>query len=293
MAFSKTCPVCGHTFTCDYSGRKYCSKQCFAQSLATLTPIQCANCGKLFQPPSRREKFCSPQCVAQELSQRFRKRVTLTCQTCGKSYEQIPSLANTSKYCSRECQGAAKSKSGRVTMTCKVCGKEFDRLVSRAGDCCSYECQGVASRTRFTRNCEVCGQPFEVMPKDSDSARYCSIECKQEAWIGQVRPYIGKRGPTQPEKDVQKTLEQLKVDYVSQVTIGRYLVDFLLPDKQIVIEVDGDYWHSLPESQKRDAQKDKYLSRSGYTVVRITETETKQSEMLPSLIAERIKLNEL
>lgn len=293
MPHTKTCPTCGNAFTSNDRRSKYCCKECFIQSLTTLTPIECSYCGKIFRPPSSREKFCSTECVAQDLSRRFRKRVTLICQHCGQSYEQKPSLAQTSKYCSRECQGAAKSKSGRVTLACKVCGKEFDRLVSRAGDCCSYECQGVANRTRFTRNCEVCGQPFEVMPKDSNSARYCSIECKQEAWIGQVRPYIGKRGPTQPEKDVQNALDQLKLDYVAQVPIGRYLVDFLLLDKQIVIEVDGDYWHSLPESQKRDAQKDKYLSRSGYTVVRITETETKQSEMLPGLIAERIKPNGL
>lgn len=65
------------------------------------------------------------------------------------------------------------------------------------------------------------------------------------------------------------------ITYEPQKPIGRYIVDIYIPGCSLVIECDGDYWHSLPESQKRDRRKDAWLRRHGYQVVRLPEHEIK------------------
>jgi very-short-patch-repair endonuclease len=53
------------------------------------------------------------------------------------------------------------------------------------------------------------------------------------------------------------------------------VVDALIPGAKIVIECDGDYWHGLPDIQKRDERKDKYLKSRRYHVLRFRESELK------------------
>lgn len=53
----------------------------------------------------------------------------------------------------------------------------------------------------------------------------------------------------------------------------RMYPDFVFKDKKIVIEVDGEYWHSLPGVAEKDIKKTQLLERNGYTVLRFTGTE--------------------
>ena len=62
-------------------------------------------------------------------------------------------------------------------------------------------------------------------------------------------------------------LKQLPVTVHRQKTIGNYIVDFYIASYQIVIEVDGSQ-HYKTEHHKKEAQRDKYLSDVGCTVLR-------------------------
>ena len=67
-------------------------------------------------------------------------------------------------------------------------------------------------------------------------------------------------------------LERRGVTFVKQQVIdGIWVVDALIPGARIVIECDGEYWHSLPEMQKRDKKKDAYLRSRKYKVFRFPE----------------------
>lgn len=59
--------------------------------------------------------------------------------------------------------------------------------------------------------------------------------------------------------------------FCEQKRIGSYPCDFFLTSYNIIIEADGDYWHSLPKNQERDERKDRYLSGRGYIVIRLPE----------------------
>ncbi len=51
---------------------------------------------------------------------------------------------------------------------------------------------------------------------------------------------------------------------------GRYRVDFILKDARLIIELDGHLYHSTKDQLERDAIRQRYLTRAGYSVIRFT-----------------------
>lgn len=107
------------------------------------------------------------------------------------------------------------------------------------------------------------------------------------------------------EKFARDFLDKLKVNYVYQFkaeSIGRYY-DFYLPDNQLIIEIDGDYWHSkglvyeeMTPTQKRnrrvDKQKDHWALINGIPILRIWESDiNKHPEKVMEVLKERLYLS--
>ena len=59
----------------------------------------------------------------------------------------------------------------------------------------------------------------------------------------------------------------------TQVQFGSSTLDIWFPGTRIVVEFDGDYWHSLPRMVAKDARKDAALFCAGYSVVRVLQSE--------------------
>jgi len=78
---------------------------------------------------------------------------------------------------------------------------------------------------------------------------------------------------TTPELAMMDILDDVGVEYNEQASIGAYRVDFLLPNHNIVLEVDGDYWHNLPGAKERDELRDVTIMEKGYDVIRFWESE--------------------
>ena len=57
-----------------------------------------------------------------------------------------------------------------------------------------------------------------------------------------------------------------------QVQIGPYCVDFACHHAKLVIEVDGET-HYLPGAQHKDAERDLFLRRQGYAVLRFSNSD--------------------
>ena len=88
--------------------------------------------------------------------------------------------------------------------------------------------------------------------------------------------------PTSIERAVSSVLSALKVEFLAEHRIGPYLVDFYLPAKQLIVECDGSYWHSLPNVKERDARRDEWLRALGYTVLRLPEPDIRSgAAMVP------------
>ena len=83
------------------------------------------------------------------------------------------------------------------------------------------------------------------------------------------KAHKNKQFPTEAEAYLWNFLsgKQLGVKFNRQHIIGDYIVDFVCLEKQLVIEVDGDY-HYEEEQMNLDSERTIELSRMGFQVIR-------------------------
>ena len=85
-------------------------------------------------------------------------------------------------------------------------------------------------------------------------------------------------GFTSIEKKVYEELERRKILFESQKTINnKFIVDVYIPSLNLIIECDGDYWHSLEKTVKKDKSENAYLKKCGYNLLRWSEKDIKQN----------------
>jgi len=95
--------------------------------------------------------------------------------------------------------------------------------------------------------------------------------------------------PTKIEIKTANFLKEQNIEFIQQYLVsGRMLFDFYIPMCNLIIEVDGDYWHSLEKSIKRDKSKSAYLKAIGINLLRVTETEV-NNDTFKEKILNRIK----
>jgi GNAT superfamily N-acetyltransferase len=63
--------------------------------------------------------------------------------------------------------------------------------------------------------------------------------------------------PSSLEIQFAEILKEFKIEFETQVPLGPYLFDFKIGN--ILIEIQGDYWHSLPRAVIRDKAKSSYI----------------------------------
>lgn len=98
-------------------------------------------------------------------------------------------------------------------------------------------------------------------------------EKRRECGVLGVLSFSNKKR-TSIEIKMAKELSNRGIKYIEQYNLGdKFLLDFLLPEYGIVIECDGDYWHNLPKSIKRDKAKNAYVKTCGYSLYRFWEHE--------------------
>jgi very-short-patch-repair endonuclease len=62
-----------------------------------------------------------------------------------------------------------------------------------------------------------------------------------------------------------------------QHPVGKYRLDFAIPDKRIAIELDGHEYHKTRYQRTHDAKRDRWLYGQGWHVLRFTGTEIHQN----------------
>ena len=80
--------------------------------------------------------------------------------------------------------------------------------------------------------------------------------------------------PTSIEKKVYDYLILKGIIFERQKLInGKFLVDAYIPSLNLVIEADGDYWHTLDRVVKKDKAENAYLTKCGFSLLRLSETD--------------------
>ena len=149
--------------------------------------------------------------------------------------------------------------------TCLECNKKIMKFKSQAGKrpFCSVSC----SRKYYTR---------EENRTDAIKAKLvnANVDIRKKISAGQAIAF--KDRTSKLEKAIFNEVKTLYPNAEHSKAIGYYVVDIAI-DK-LIIEVQGDYWHNIPQVAKRDKRKNKYLSNLGYTIVYIWEHEWHESK---------------
>lgn len=268
--YDHVCEVCGKSFQTRKPIQQYCSRDCANRAKRTgANPHYqhiCRYCGKEWTDYYPVRTHCSRKCRDDEK----RNCITLTCEVCQTPFTAKAYRTNIARFCSRKCMYTAKRT--KVTLICSICGGEYRRDPTRAKQSryCSPECQAKGysihrAGPRIARVCEFCGEPYKVKPSSIARARFCSASCRS-SWV--VRNF---HGPTSIERAIDALLDEMGIPHEAQKPIGKYLCDFFVPRRRLVIECDGEYWHGNFERIHRDVVKDAWLKSKGYRVLRLPE----------------------
>jgi len=105
---------------------------------------------------------------------------------------------------------------------------------------------------------------------------------KQKRLIASAKKMSNKM--TAPERVFADMMKELGVEFESQKVIENKIYDFYIPSKNMIVEVDGDYFHANPliyESEdlnkmqvrnvKNDAYKDVLAKGRGFELERVWE----------------------
>jgi len=250
--------------------------------------IRCLNCNKKFKTlKCQKRKFCSRACYFIFLKKKA-KRIKNKCLFCKKVFYDFKKR----KFCSKKCYINAlkngyviKEAKSLKEYKCLYCGKIFKDWRERKF--CSWQCylQGIKKYPYLASNwknkvqvfvCKVCGKEF----KSREERFYCSREC-----------YLKSFSSTLEEK-IKNLLDLLKIDYIQQWRYRRWVVDFYLPYFKLIIECDGDYWHSKPETISKDKKRDEFFISLGYRILRLKEHEIKYKiDKCKEKILEKIGVN--
>lgn len=252
---NKTCPVCLSVFYAQKSradAAVYCSKKCKGVA-SRLDKKECAFCKSLFKPKT---------------------------------------TASGQKYCSKDC--FSKSRITRQSVPCGHCGKPIlvTQCAKRNVNYCSVGCHNKAQSQKDSYVCLQCGNTFYWSPsRAKQQPKYCGVECRTKSpeWrqhmIQSNLVQQHKKGLNNLELLGQKILQDIGVPFQEQfLMFDKFLVDVFLPDYNIVIQWDGDYWHGYngakderqKNRQKLDKSQDAYMRKSGVKVLRFWEHEVKK-----------------
>lgn len=268
-----------------------------------MVKLECPTCGNEFEKSEsyirakQKERgqtvfYCSRECGYEA---REKEMIVLNCDYCGKEFQRYAEQVRRRKkigvknfYCSKECQnkGHAERMKGKGNPNY---GGKFHGIPPSEWDADkrkkaiekmkkTFKEKGIVAGENNPRwrggrkkvTCIICGNEYYVQPHVYDKIQAgerkpcCGLDCARIYGLTQV-----KTSRTDIEIKVAEELEKRGIKFIEQYNLGnKFALDFFLPDYNIVIECDGDYWHKLPDVAKRDKSKNAYIKACGYTLYR-------------------------
>lgn len=154
----------------------------------------------------------------------------------------------------------------------KMTYEEIGKIVNRSASavCLHFKKIGIKGRTRAERN------ELWMTEQHKEHWRRLCNEGKMGvfagSWSGHKNTWI--------EKAFILWCQENKVSYTHQfqITEDSHRYDFLLDGTNILIEVDGLYFHKRPTQATKDRKNERFAEENGYRVIRFTDKEIKQSK---------------
>ena len=222
--------------------------------------IQC-NTEFISWKSNKRRVHCSDKCARKTVKEKQLQKRTGTnapCKVCGTEI-YISKNSKTTKYCSRKCANQGQT----VPLVEVKCSNEF----------CNNTC------TRSPRQ-------LERIKEKSINGPFCSVRCNN-VFRSQKASVLNITKNTKPELKFKSLLEQSGIEFIFQKSLPwkrgwKKWYDFYIPSLNLLIEVDGIYWHGKGvldkdldirqrQSRENDILKNTLALKLGYNLLRIWE----------------------
>jgi len=291
-----------------------------------MIETECKQCDKTIKVFScnfneGRGNFCSVKCFGKFHSGNNNSKwsggkIKRICQECGNEFSIVRAWIKNGggKYCSRKCYGLFKSqynkklgkwvgdsnpaKTERVKEIISKCNKgktPWNKGIPRTLEERKKMSDWRKGRQKGNENpnwkggkkifyCMNCKKKIE----DYDSQRknktqFCSNKCK-----GIYYTSYTQKSNMKIELLIGEELNKRKINNIPQKGLFDIAVaDFFLPESNIAIFCDGDYWHRLPGRQENDKIRTRKLEYKGIKVFRFWEKDIINS---PKLCMDEIKI---
>ena len=233
----------------------------------TLWVKNCPSCGdsqkfqnyNYFYTSNKNNDVCR-KCFFNSITQ---EKIIKKCECCSNLFE-TSNWNSSQKYCSQKCNANQKTINTTQLNQCLYCQKNF---------------------TVYTSLIKYYKGVYNI-------GSYCSRKClcKSNIEKNQINGSLNGTN-TKPELKFKKILDDNKIFYIFQHVVkyegGKtpYKVyDFYIPEKNILVEIDGIYWHGKNKKYKElnftqqknrinDRVKNKLSKSKGYKLFRIWEDE--------------------
>jgi very-short-patch-repair endonuclease len=236
-----------------------------------VNPKPCISCSRPFVPVSGPQKAC----VACKAG---------TCRQCGKQFEKrYKGNVLVGIFCSQPCQSADRITRGRLNVACGFCGKPLWRtrgsLRRKPVPFCNNSCKAKKLWSIPEHSARV-SRAMKANPYHTSDAKRAQLDL--------ARPLI-KYGPEMRDKlraarlkqkfpTRMTSIEQALHDAFAARTwvfemhaslFGRWQPDFAFHDSRVIVQADGEYWHSRPGQPEKDAAFDAAATEAGWLVIRL------------------------
>lgn len=208
---------------------------------------------------------------------------TFNCENCGKEVYQTKTQYERAKhhFCSNKCQKEFQHNQLFEDRKCEICNNTFHVSKKSTQKFCSQKCQNIWQTTRTGENnsqtnrvecnCTNCNKIIKIKPSRYElyDNHFCNKICKQE-WFNNVLYQTPKwkeksriraanilkenqkSTNTKPQIIINNLLDNMNIAYKNEEVFKYYAVDNYLYDKNLIIEVMGDFWHSNPTKYNLD-----------------------------------------
>jgi len=241
--------------------------------------INCSYCNKeLIRTPyelkTKKDHFCDRECfrlwkkdnIQGDKNPNYKGgNIKHICEWCNCEYDVPPYRDEKTKFCSEQCHTEFLNKDKhKIETFCAYCNNKILKSPSQISEqnFCDLNClgkwNGERKFTQVLKTCVMCNKEYYVQNSSSEKSKTCSNECRYE-WLSKVFSQLPeekerkvkmllnqKRKDTKPEIMVKDYLINNNVNFIPQHPILGYVADFYLPDKNLIIEVFGDFWHANP-----------------------------------------------
>ncbi|MFA5953526.1 MAG: DUF559 domain-containing protein [Candidatus Pacearchaeota archaeon] len=120
---------------------------------------------------------------------------------------------------------------------------------------------------------EISGEKHPMFGKHHSKETILKIKNQR---IKQIFPLKDSK----PEIKIQNFLKQLNIEFITHKYIKEiehgYQCDILISNLNLIIEVDGNYWHKYPLGREIDNVRTNELQEKGFKVIRLWESDIKK-----------------